>query len=95
MNFTMEKPAFMQNNSGLHAFPRYNPRKVLNLRELYPRKACLSADYPWKVKLRARISPQNSQKNINLLLGIHHGPFRCCLMNKNEIKKSHATVPLN
>jgi hypothetical protein len=47
MDFTMEKPAFTQNNSLLHAerhaFPQYNPQKVLTFRELYPGKACLSA----------------------------------------------------
>jgi hypothetical protein len=53
VDFTKEKPPMTQNNSPLHgfpadytvkrhAFPRYNPRKVLTFLELYPGKACLS-----------------------------------------------------
>jgi hypothetical protein len=62
-----------------HAFSQYNPRIV-------------SADNPRKVKLCARISPRIRENN-KLLLDIHQGPIRCCLMKKKETKKSHATVP--
>ncbi len=72
-DFTIGKPALTQNTLRLHAFPRYNPRKVLTFRELYPGKGMpfrgiihgkfwLSADYPQKVKLRARISRRIHEK---------------------------------
>jgi hypothetical protein len=35
-DFAVEKRALTQNNSRLHAFPRYNPRKVLTFQKVYP-----------------------------------------------------------
>jgi hypothetical protein len=49
MDFTMEKPAFTQNNSRLHALPRYNPQKVLTFQELYPGRYAFPRYNPRKV----------------------------------------------
>ncbi len=74
-------------------FPRIIPRKGMPFRGIIQEKFWLSPDYPRKVKLRARISPPISWKNIKQFLDVHQGPIRCWLMIKNETKKSHATVP--
>jgi hypothetical protein len=67
-------------------FQRIIPRKGMPFRGIIRGKFRLSTDNPRKVKRCARISPQNSRKNIKLLLDIHQGHIRCCLMKKNEAK---------
>ncbi len=58
-----------------HAFPRYNPRKVLTFREL-------SAESQTSC---TNISA-NSRKNIKQFLDIHQGPIWCWLMKKTGPK---------
>jgi hypothetical protein len=73
MDFNMEKPAFTQNNSRLHAFLRIIPRKGILFRGIIRGKSNFM---------------RNSRKNIKLLLDIHQEPIRCYLMKKRDQKIS-------
>jgi hypothetical protein len=80
-----------------HAFPRYNLRKVLTFQELYPERHAFPQYNPWKVLTFRGESAEsqtsctnisaNSRKNNKLLLDVHQGPIRCCLMKKKRDQK--------
>ncbi len=66
-----------------HAFPWYNPLKVLTFCGLTAESQTSCTNISAK-----------SRKNIKQFLDVHQGPNGCWHMKKSDTEKSHATVPL-
>ncbi len=84
MDITMEKPAFTQNNSRLHAFLGIIPWKGMPFRSIIHGKSNFVHEY--LSEIREKIS--------NYYLTFIRGLLGIVMKKKNETKKSHATVPL-